>query len=71
MLDVCRHFHPVSRVKSPIDGMSRYKLNFLHLHETDDQGWRIESNKLKNLTAVGSIRDSSPLPRDRERGGGP
>lgn len=53
MLDVSRHFFPVSDVKRYIDLMSLYKLNRLHLHLADDQGWRIEIKSWPNLAAHG------------------
>lgn len=53
MLDVARHFHSVSDVKHLIDLLSIYKINTLHLHLTDDQGWRIEIKSWPNLTAHG------------------
>jgi hexosaminidase len=53
MLDVARHFLPVRDVKRYIDLMSLYKLNRLHLHLADDQGWRIEIKSWPNLTAHG------------------
>ena len=56
MLDVGRHFMPVSFIKQLIDVMAMQKMNNLHLHLTEDQGWRIEIKKYPNLTAVGSVR---------------
>lgn len=53
MLDVSRHFFSVSDVKRYIDLMSLYKLNRLHLHLADDQGWRIEIKSWPNLAAHG------------------
>src|SRR5205807_5721564 len=53
MLDVSRHFFPVSVVERYIDELSLYKINYLHLHLSDDQGWRIAINGWPNLTAVG------------------
>ncbi|MEP7383825.1 MAG: beta-N-acetylhexosaminidase [Gemmatimonadota bacterium] len=53
MLDVARHFLPADDVKHFIDGMALYKLNRLHLHLSDDQGWRIEIMSWPNLTAMG------------------
>jgi len=50
MLDVARHFFGVDVVKRYIDLAARYKLNVLHLHLSDDQGWRIESSKWPRLT---------------------
>ncbi|MBD7980763.1 beta-N-acetylhexosaminidase [Oerskovia merdavium] len=54
MLDVARRFYPVESVKRFIDHASTYKLNALHLHLTDDQGWRIAVDALPGLTEVGS-----------------
>ncbi len=53
MLDVSRHFFTVEEVKTYIDWLARYKMNVLHLHLTDDQGWRIEIKKWPNLTKIG------------------
>jgi hexosaminidase len=56
MLDVCRHFFPKEVVKRYIDLISFYKINVLHWHLTDDQGWRIEIKKYPKLTEVGAWR---------------
>ena len=56
MLDVGRHFMPVSFIKQLIDVMAMQKMNNLHLHLTEDQGWRIEIKKYPKLTSVGSVR---------------
>ncbi len=53
MLDVSRHFLPPADVKEFMDLMVLYKLNRLHLHLSDDQGWRIEIPSWPNLTAHG------------------
>lgn len=53
MLDVARHFFSVSDVKRYLDLMSFYKMNVLHLHLSDDQGWRIEIKSWPKLTEVG------------------
>ena len=53
MLDVARHFFSVEDVKRYIDLLAAYKLNVLHLHLTDDQGWRIEIKSWPKLTEVG------------------
>lgn len=53
MLDVSRHFFGVEDVKRYIDLISMYKMNHLHLHLSDDQGWRIEIKSWPNLTAHG------------------
>jgi hexosaminidase len=54
MLDVARHFFGVEDVKRYIDLISHYKMNRLHLHLSDDQGWRIEIKSWPRLTEVGS-----------------
>lgn len=56
MFDVSRHFFTKEQVKDFIDEMVRYKLNLLHLHLTDDEGWRIEIKSLPKLTEVGAWR---------------
>lgn len=56
MLDVARHFFTVDQVKQFIDDMVRYKFNLLHLHLSDDQGWRLEIKSLPKLTEVGAWR---------------
>jgi hexosaminidase len=54
MLDVARHFFSVEDVKRYIDLIAAYKLNTLHLHLSDDQGWRIEIKSWPKLTSFGS-----------------
>lgn len=53
MLDVARHFFSVADVKRYIDYMAAYKMNVLHLHLSDDQGWRIEIKSWPKLTEIG------------------
>ncbi len=53
MLDVVRHFFSVDEVKRFIDQIAAFKLNYLHLHLTDDQGWRIEIKSWPKLTEIG------------------
>jgi hexosaminidase len=53
MLDVARHFFTVPDVKRFIDLMAYYKLNHLHLHLSDDQGWRIMIKSWPNLAIIG------------------
>ena len=55
-LDVSRHFFSVDFVKKYIDILSHYRLNYFHLHLTDDQGWRIEIMKYPELTSHGAYR---------------
>jgi hexosaminidase len=53
MLDVARHFFSVAEVKQYIDALALYKINVLHLHLSDDQGWRIEIRSRPQLAEVG------------------
>ncbi|MGD8457047.1 MAG: family 20 glycosylhydrolase, partial [Anaerolineales bacterium] len=53
MMDVARHFFSVGDVKRFIDLIAYYKFNRLHLHLTDDQGWRIEIKSWPDLTTIG------------------
>ena len=55
MLDPARHFLTVKEVQQYIDLLALYKLNVLHLHLSDDQGWRIAINSRPKLTAMGSL----------------
>jgi hexosaminidase len=56
MLDVSRHFFSIEYLKKQVDILSSYKMNKLHLHLTDDQGWRIEIKKYPELTQKGAWR---------------
>jgi hexosaminidase len=56
MFDVCRHFFTKDEVKEYIDDMVKFKYNLLHMHLTEDEGWRIEIKSLPNLTKVGAWR---------------
>ena len=55
-MDVSRHFFSVDEVKRYIDIIAAHKVNRLHWHLTDDQGWRIEIKRYPELTAKGSMR---------------
>jgi len=59
MLDVARHFFPKQDLLRLIEIMSFHKLNRLHLHLTDDQGWRFESKLFPRLQEIGSKRDGT------------
>lgn len=61
MLDVARYFYGVNTLKKLIDGMALLKMNRLHLHLTDDQGWRLHVDKLPKLTQIGSKRAKSNI----------
>src|SRR5262249_2782885 len=54
MIDVARHWIPMDVLKRNMDLMAAVKLNVLHLHLTDDQGFRIESKKFPKLHEMGS-----------------
>ncbi|WP_073946461.1 beta-N-acetylhexosaminidase [Streptomyces kebangsaanensis] len=76
MLDVARHFMPKDGVLRYVDLMAAHKLNVLHLHLTDDQGWRVEIERHPRLTETGSWRArtrfghrASPLWEDKPHGG--
>jgi hexosaminidase len=56
MLDVGRHFYPVSFIKKQLDLLSYYKINTFHWHMTEDQGWRLQVNRYPKLTSVGAWR---------------
>ena len=53
MIDVARHFFDVETIKKQIDYASQYKINRLHLHLSDDQGWRLEIKRYPDLTIIG------------------
>jgi hexosaminidase len=53
MVDVARHFFSVEYLKKHIERMAAFKLNKLHLHLSDDQGWRMEIKKYPKLTSIG------------------
>ncbi|CAM5528427.1 beta-N-acetylhexosaminidase [Streptomyces abikoensis] len=76
LLDVARHFLPKDGVLRCLDLLAAHKLNVLHLHLTDDQGWRIEIRRHPRLAEVGSWRPrtklghrASPLWDERPHGG--
>jgi hexosaminidase len=56
MMDIARNFQPPSQIMKVIDLMALYKLNVLHLHMSEDEGWRLEIPGLPELTEVGSRR---------------
>ncbi len=56
MIDVSRHFFSIEYLKKHIDRLAFYKMNKLHIHLTDDQGWRIEIKKYPELTGKGAWR---------------
>ncbi|WP_233842690.1 family 20 glycosylhydrolase [Dyella sp. 2HG41-7] len=56
MLDVGRHFYPISFIKKQLDLLSYYKINTFHWHLTEDQGWRVQIHRYPKLTSVGAWR---------------
>ncbi len=56
MMDVARHYQPIESIYAVVDQMVSVKLNTLHLHLTDDQGWRFEVKRYPKLTEVGAWR---------------
>ncbi|KAF1697369.1 family 20 glycosylhydrolase [Pseudoxanthomonas daejeonensis] len=56
MMDPSRHFWSVDQVRQVIDAMAMHKLNTLHWHLTDDQGWRVEIKQYPKLTEIGGCR---------------
>jgi hexosaminidase len=66
-LDVARHFFPKDWILRLIDLAALHKLNVLHLHLTDDQGWRFPSQRYPLLTEVGGWRKESPVGHAREK----
>jgi hexosaminidase len=55
-VDVARNFHSKAEILAILDQMAAYKLNRLHLHLADDEGWRVEIAGLPELTTIGSRR---------------
>lgn len=70
LLDCARSPQSLEEIRRMLRVMARYKLNRLHWHLTDDQGWRLEIPRYPRLTSVGATRAESPLPEDRLRGDG-
>lgn len=58
MLDPARHMLPIEDIKCYVDAMAYYKFNTLHLHLTDDHGWRLEMEEYPRLTEMGAKRDA-------------
>ncbi|NUR29909.1 MAG: beta-N-acetylhexosaminidase [Catenulispora sp.] len=63
MLDTARHFMPIGFLHRLVDELALHKLNILHLHLTDDQGWRIPIEGLPLLTEIGALRAESMVGR--------
>lgn len=58
-VDIARHFRTKEELKKIIDGMAMHKLNTMHIHLTDVQGWRVEIKAYPKLTTVGAIGSKS------------
>ena len=69
-LDVGRHMFPVEFIKRYIDLVALHKMNVLHWHLTEDQGWRIEIKQYPKLTEIGSKRAATPTPANRRKSDG-
>lgn len=65
MMDIARNFQPKSQILKVIDMISLYKVNVLHMHFNDDEGWRIEIPGLPELTELGSKRGHTMTETDR------
>ena len=71
LLDCCRHFMDKAFVKRYIDLLAYHKMNRLHWHLTEDQGWRIEIKRYPKLTDIGAWRDElDHLPGEPATSGG-
>ncbi|MCR5561546.1 MAG: beta-N-acetylhexosaminidase [Bacteroidales bacterium] len=70
LLDACRHFWSIDETKKFIDIMAIYKLNRLHWHLTEDQGWRLEVKKYPELVEKGAFRSGTQIGYDRESSDG-
>ncbi|MDT0266539.1 beta-N-acetylhexosaminidase [Streptomyces sp. DSM 44915] len=66
LLDVARHAHPLPFLYRYVDLLALHKLNTLHLHLTDDQGWRFEVRRYPKLTEVGGFRTGSVIGHHRD-----
>ncbi len=67
MLDVARHFFSVEEVCRMIELFAQHKINLVHIHLTDDQGWRVEIRRYPKLTEVGSIRKRTVIGQEWAR----
>ena len=74
MIDIARNFRGPAYLRRLLDQMAAYKLNVLHLHLTDDEGWRLEIAGLPELTEVGGRRGHTESELDQlltQLGSGP
>ena len=68
LLDVARHFFSKEEVKNFLDLMAQHKFNTLHVHLTDDQGWRVEIKRYPKLTQIGGWRKDIGFGLDPKQG---
>jgi hexosaminidase len=68
LLDVARHFFNKEEVKNYLDLMAQHKFNTLHVHLTDDQGWRVEIKRYPKLTRIGAWRKDIGFGLDPKQG---
>jgi hexosaminidase len=68
-MDVARHFMPKAAILKYVDALAIHKINNLHLHLTDDQGWRIEIRKYPKLTGIGSRRKETRIGLENKKEG--
>ena len=59
LVDIARHFRTKEELKKIIDSMAMHKMNTLHIHLSDDEGWRVEIKAYPKLTSVGAIGNRS------------
>ena len=67
LVDICRHFFDLGTLKQIVELMSQVKLNKLHLHLSDDQGFRLQIDKYPLLNSVGSVRSGSEVVKGGKR----
>lgn len=66
LLDTCRYFFSTEFIKKTIDLCAFHKMNILHWHLTDDQGWRLPVKKYSRLTEIGSVRKDHTMPESND-----
>ena len=70
MIDSGRNPRSIEELKTIIDLLAHYKVNTIHWHLTEDQGWRLEIKKYPKLTSIGATRPESPMPGNSNKGDG-
>lgn len=64
MMDCCRHYFPVSVIKTMLDLCADFKFNKFHWHLSEDQGWRIQIDRYPELAKIGSVRHGTSLGKE-------